>query len=86
MKLPFKPINNLTIIIDVVILICCNSVSKHTYVDIYTLNAKYHNYIYFKKALKVCDKYNNIIIEVFNIHIIAKLHKSKGIPNILKYP
>ena len=34
-------------------LICCNSVSKHTYVDIYTLNAKYYNYIYFKKDLKV---------------------------------
>ena len=35
---------------------------------------------------KFCDKWFNIIIKVFNIHILVKIHKSKGIPNILRYP
>ena len=45
MKLPFNlfyPYNNLNIInsVDVVIVICCESVSKHVYVDDHNLECK----------------------------------------------
>ena len=69
------------------LLTCCKSISKHTYADVYTLNAKYYNYINFilRKLSKFCNEYNSMIIKVFNI-FICELNKSKGIPNILKYP
>ena len=38
-----------------------------------------------RKLSKFCDKYNDMIIKVLDINI-SELHKSKGIPNILKYP
>ena len=38
-----------------------------------------------RKLAKFYDEYNGMIIEIFDIYI-SELHKSKGIPNILKYP
>ena len=41
--------------------------------------------IFILSSQSFCDKYYDMIVKVFNIYII-KLHKSKDIPNILKYP